>query len=256
MYQYIEFIGIKIYLYGFMISAGIIIANIMVYIIFKINKLKFEDFIILESYAFFGGFTGAKILYIIVSFDLIDWNNIFKLSYFNQLMSGGFVFYGGLVGGGIFIFLAGKIHKIKVMFYLKQCIFILPLIHGFGRIGCSMAGCCYGIPYDGIFAVTFPENSFAVSGISLFPIQLVEAIMLLLIFAIILFLQLKIKYEYTIESYLISYSIIRFILENYRYDIHRGIFFGLSTSQWISIGIFLLAIAILIKNRIFNLKLK
>ncbi|MBQ8435911.1 MAG: prolipoprotein diacylglyceryl transferase [Oscillospiraceae bacterium] len=256
MYQYIEFIGIKIYLYGFMISAGIIIANIMVYIIFKINKLKFEDFIILESYAFFGGFTGAKILYIIVSFDLIDWNNIFKLSYFNQLMSGGFVFYGGLVGGGIFIFLAGKIHKIKVMFYLKQCIFILPLIHGFGRIGCFMAGCCYGIPYDGIFAVTFPENSFAVSGISLFPIQLVEAIMLLLIFAIILFLQLKIKYEYTIESYLISYSIIRFILENYRYDIHRGIFFGLSTSQWISIGIFLLAIAILIKNRIFNLKLK
>ncbi|MBE6844579.1 MAG: prolipoprotein diacylglyceryl transferase [Ruminococcus sp.] len=256
MYQYIEFIGIKIYLYGFMISAGIIIANIMVYIIFKINKLKFEDFIILESYAFFGGLTGAKILYIIVSFDLIEWNNIFKLSYFNQLMSGGFVFYGGLVGGGIFIFLAGKIHKIKVMFYLKQSIFILPLIHGFGRIGCFMAGCCYGIPYDGIFAVTYPENSFAVSGISLFPIQLVEAIMLLLIFAVILFLQLKIKYEYTIESYLISYSIIRFILENYRYDIHRGIFLGLSTSQWISIVIFLLAISILIKDRIFNLKLK
>ncbi len=52
--------------------------------------------------------------------------------------------------------------------------------------------------------------------------------------------------------YLIGYGIERFILEFFRYDSIRGIFFGLSTSQWISI--ILIPIGILFFIGIFNKK--
>jgi prolipoprotein diacylglyceryltransferase len=45
-----------------------------------------------------------------------------------------------------------------------------------------------------------------------------------------------------VELYLILYAIVRFILENYRYDPERGQFFGFSTSQWISMIMLLVAI--------------
>ena len=83
----------------------------------------------------------------------------------------------------------------------------------------------------------FPEGSFAPSGVKLFPVQLVEAVCLLLIAAIILYLQLKKDSPYTVEVYLILYAILRFILEYFRYDEVRGIYAGMSTSQWISIAL-------------------
>ena len=65
-------------------------------------------------------------------------------------MRGGFVFYGGLLGGLFGIYLGGKILKIPVWEYAQNTIPVIPLAHGFGRLGCLMAGCCYGVPYDGV----------------------------------------------------------------------------------------------------------
>lgn len=72
------------------------------------------------------------------------------------------------------VLLAGKIHKFNVKIYIRNFIFLIPFIHAFGRIGCFFAGCCFGIPYNGIGAVVFPENSYALPDVSLFPVQLVE----------------------------------------------------------------------------------
>ena len=151
-------------------------------------------------------------------------------------MSSGFVFYGGLIGGLLCFLFAGKFHHIDSRPYITHLIFLIPWIHGFGRIGCFLAGCCYGIPYDGPFAVQFPEDSLAPSDTTLFPVQLVEAICLLILAIVLAVLDLKKSYSHTIAIYFIVYGILRFLLEYVRYDAVRGHLLALSTSQWISLG--------------------
>lgn len=240
MHVFFNFCGITIPSYGLMIAIGVVTANLLALFSLKKYKLDGNDFLILEGYVFLGAFIGAKLLYIIASFRSIDWNNIFtNLSYFNDFMKSGFVFYGGLIGGLLFLILGGKLHHINYALYAKHFIFLIPWIHGFGRIGCFLAGCCYGIPYNGIFSVRFPKNSLAPANINLFPIQLAEAIFLFFI-AIIIFLidNFSTSFTHTTAIYFISYSILRFILEFFRYDEIRGKIWNISTSQWISLGLF------------------
>lgn len=231
--------------YGLMIAVGVILANIVAMFVLYKTKLNFDDFILLEAYCFLGAFFGAKILYLLVSIKIIDWKKIFDIEYFNQIMQGGFVFYGGLIGGLFFILLAGKIHRIKAEGYIRNFIFLIPFIHAFGRIGCFCAGCCFGVPYDGIGAVIFPEHSYALPNVKLFPVQLVEAIILIFISILIFALQIRKSWRYTIETYLFLYAIARFVLEYFRYDADRGIFWLFTTSQWISIIMVAIALIIL-----------
>lgn len=236
--------------YGFMIAFGVIVANLIALFVLKKTKQDFNDFIILESYCMLGAFVGAKILYLLVSYKEIDWKRILEIDYVNQLMLAGFVFYGGLIGGLIFVLLAGKIHKIEAVSYIKNFIFLIPFIHSFGRVGCFFAGCCYGIPYDGPFAVVFPEESFAMPNVSLFPVQLFEAGGLMIIAVILLAVQMKFGFRYSVELYFLLYGFLRFGLEKLRYDEARGFIMGMSTSQWISIILILFAICLYIGEKV------
>lgn len=149
MHVYLHLFGLTIPSYGLLIASGVVIGNIIAFVL-KHEKLDFNDWMILEAYCILGGFLGAKLLYLLVSYKSIDWSRITDFQYFNALMLSGFVFYGGLIFGLIFVFLAGKIHKIPAGIYVRKFIFLIPFMHSFGRVGCFMAGCCYGIPYDGI----------------------------------------------------------------------------------------------------------
>lgn len=235
MHLYIDFFGVSIPAYGMMIVLGICIANLVAFIVIKRTKRDINDLIVLEAYCFLGAFIGAKVLYLLISYEEIDWGRIAEIEYLSNIMKSGFVFYGGLIGGLLAVYLAGKLHKVDAEKYVREFIFLIPFMHGFGRIGCFMAGCCYGTPYNGPGAVAFPEESFAIPNVSLFPVQLVEAVFLLLITVGILVLQMKYRWYYTIELYLISYGVLRFALEYVRYDAARGAYAGLSTSQWLSI---------------------
>lgn len=225
-----------------MIVTGILIANLIALYIAKKSNTDHNDFIILECYGVLGGFLGAKILYLLTVLKYIDFSRIFEKEYFLSLMQGGFVFYGGLIGGLAVVLCAGRFQKIETVKYIRTYICLLPLIHGFGRIGCFMAGCCYGVPYHGKISVVFPENSFAPAGVELFPVQLVEACLLIALSILLIFLQVRFEFKYNLELYLLIYAIIRFVLENYRYDAVRGRFLMFSTSQWISIGLMIFAL--------------
>lgn len=245
---YINILGKEIPSYGFMIVLGVIFANIIAYFRCKKEGLDIDKVMLFEAYGLTGAFIGAKLLYIIVSFKLINWSEIKSFSDMNTLMNSGFVFYGGLIGGIIAIALASFFEKTDIREYLKKLIFLIPFAHAFGRIGCFMAGCCYGRPYDGRFAVVFPETSVAPSGVMLFPVQIVESICLFVISAVLALISRK-HSKYIIELYFIMYAILRFIMEFFRYDSYRGAFLNISTSQWISIFVMLISIVIIIKNR-------
>lgn len=154
-------------------------------------------------------------------------------------MAGGFVFYGGLIGAIIGIFISKKMFKINIKTYLRYCTPVIPTLHFFGRIGCYLVGCCYGEPFKSHFSVTYTHSLFAPNNIQLFPTQLAEATALLLIAVFLLIYINKFKGKHAFELYIVLYGIIRFILEFFRYDSYRGIISGFSTSQYISIFLIL-----------------
>jgi len=149
------------------------------------------------------------------------------------------VFYGGVIGGILGLFVARWIAKINLEVFTDILVPCLPLGQAFGRVGCFCAGCCYGIPYAGIGSIRFPESVLGLSpDVPVFPIQPLCSLFNLLLFIALLFLSRRIRGQYRLlQVYLVAYAVGRFFLEFLRGDAIRASLWGLSTSQWISLGI-------------------
>lgn len=246
----INIFGFEVASYGLIIFIGIIIGGIIAIQYFsKFNELKKDDVLFAILYAVIGVGIGAKLLYILtnIPFLIENYQTLDLWDTLMQMFKGGFVFYGGLLGGILGVYIYAKQFKISFKSLLLTLLPIVPLIHAIGRIGCLCAGCCYGMEYDGFGAIVFHNSVLAPNNVPLFPMQIVEAICNLIIFIILLCTYKKFLGTYkTLGLYLILYSIVRFILEFFRGDLIRGIYFSLSTSQWISIILLIFGIAIFI----------
>jgi phosphatidylglycerol---prolipoprotein diacylglyceryl transferase len=246
---------IQIATYGLMIMLGFICAVLVGIVIGKSKRLKSEDVLFAFFYGIVGVVVGGKVLYILVSLpDLIQYRELIFRSKETliSILQGGFVFYGGLLGGlyGIYRYCRRYNISLSNMFY--AVIPTIPLLHGIGRLGCFAAGCCYGIEHHGIFQVTFSHSPVAPNLVPLFPVQLVESIVNFLIFILLCYLVVKGKETTELAlSYGICYGVMRFVLEFFRGDQLRGILFGLSTSQWISLILILVASYINIRRKNF-----
>lgn len=242
--------GFEFASYGFIIFVGIFIGSfIAVQHFSKFHEIKKEDVVYAILYGIIGLGIGAKLLYLITNIPfLIENYQVLDLwDTFMKMLKGGFVFYGGLIGGVLGVFIYSKQFKVSFKDLLLILIPIVPLVHGIGRIGCLCAGCCYGMEYHGFGAITFHNSELAPNGVPLFPTQIIEAICLFIIFIVLLVTYKKFLGTYkTLGLYCILYSIVRFTLEFFRGDLIRGIYFSLSTSQWISIWIFIIGIGIFI----------
>ncbi len=235
-----------------MIALGAIVANLIAYVIIKKKKLDINDFIAAEGYALLGGMIGAKLLFFLVD-DTIDWSRILEKEYLSAVLGSGFVFYGGLIGGLLMLLIPWKVHKINVPLYFKYVVSCIPIAHAFGRVGCFLSGCCYGMEYHGPIAVVFPEGSFAPAGVERFPSQLVEAVLLFLIGLIDLLIIMRIQdAKYTVVFYLFTYSIVRFVLEFFRGDGIRKYWGSFTTSQWISMFIILALVIYIVVRAVKN----
>lgn len=246
MLPFITLGNLKLPLYGLCIVTGIFLAAGGAALICKKRNQAFDNLILIGAIVIAFGFTGAKLLYILVSYPLTDFfkvifNLVFKSD--RAELASGFVFYGGLILGIPAYFLAVKIAKCRTFEYCDVFAFIIPFVHGFGRIGCFCAGCCYGIPYEGFLAVhyTNPISSVPV-GIGIFPVQLIEAVLLITLSLILFFMCQKGK-SHLFFIYLFSYCFIRFVLEKFRFDAERGSVGLFSVSQFISLLIFAGALA-------------
>ena len=120
----------------------------------------------------------------------------------------------------------------------------VALAQGFGRIGCFLAGCCYGMPTHSHFAIVFHDSDFAPNNIPLVPTQLISSGLDFLHCLLLLYAAKKCKKQGQVVSlYLICYSLGRFVLEFFRGDLNRGAVGSLSTSQFISLFIFAAGVA-------------
>lgn len=244
--------------YGIFCTLGIAVAVIIALLLSSKENLEFFNFILIAIIALVGALIGSKLMFLIISLDTVI--EMFKtlpfLEALKNIMRGGFVFYGGLIGGAIALFITLKIQKADFFKFVNIYALVLPIGHAFGRVGCFFGGCCYGMEYHGWLSYTYTHTVEAAVplGVPLLPIQLIEAFLLVVLFHVELFLYFKSKNKKVVSyTYLYAYAIIRFILEFFRGDKIRGVAI-LSTSQWISIAIILLTTAYLIFNYFKNKK--
>lgn len=224
----------EIPLYGLLFFLGIGVAAIVAFFLVKKRHRDVFDFVCAAVYVMIGAMIGAKLLFLLVSFkEIIQ----LKLS-FEEIIRGGFVFYGGLLGGVVGLLLYGRQFQVDIIHYADIFAAVLPLGHAFGRIGCFFAGCCYGIPYDGVGSICYQHsnNIFTPIGVELFPVQIVEAACLSVLFIVLIWVLFHHQKPGRVTKlYLGSYATLRLFLEFLRGDVERGGMLGLSTSQWVSL---------------------
>jgi phosphatidylglycerol---prolipoprotein diacylglyceryl transferase len=246
MYPTFQILGRTIATYGLMIVIGFFFGVALAVIRRQKYNLHKDDVIFSSCFAGIGLLIGAKLLYILTILpNLIRYRNrLFSdPSQLLPVLSGGFVYYGGLIGAVIGFVIYCRIYHINLLNLLDLIAPSIPLIHGFGRLGCLSAGCCYGKAYNGPFHLEFQISPFAPNNIALFPTQPMESTLNFIACAfLLLYARGKHRTGKVIGIYLIYYAITRFTLEFYRGDIARGLILGISTSQWISLALLPFAI--------------
>ena len=241
--------------YGLMIGLGFLAAVFAGSYLAKRRNLSDGDFVNIAIYVLIIGFLGGKLLHIIVEFKTLLTDPMAVLG------SEGFVVYGGIITGIATIYVYCRIKNLKFLEYIDLFATVVPLNQAFGRIGCLLAGCCYGRETDSHFSLIFPEGCIAPAGVGLVPTQPIMAVGNFLIFVVLLILYLmscpqkcegadavqKFRYVPGVATalYLIMYSIGRFVIEFFRDD-YRGAVGPLSTSQFISIFILIGGVVLLI----------
>lgn len=221
-----------VYGYGFMIAVGILAAWITIDFRAARQKLDRDCVFYLIIWCLVGGICGAKLLYWITEWKSILQNPGFLL----DSIADGFVVYGGIIGGILAGWLYCRHKKISFLKYFDLAVPSVALAQGFGRIGCLLAGCCYGRETSGFFSITFRTSDFAPNNVALIPTQIYSSALDFIHFGILILIAGHKKSDGQVAAfYLIFYSMGRFILEFFRGDLIRGSVGVLSTSQFISL---------------------
>lgn len=252
MYPYEILFGMD--LYAILIAVGVIIC--MLFIRLQADwrglRARLQNLILLNTVAAVVLGYGFAVLF-------QAFYNYMAKGTFEIVNSTGSTFYGGLIGGTamfvIIYFVAGKflfpdgshIRHFRTVSDLAPA--AITVAHGFGRLGCLMAGCCYGARCDAWYGIEMVHLGYKVV-----PVQLFEALFLFALSAVLLVLFKKGK-KYEMPIYMMTYACWRFVAELMRND-YRGatIVDFMTPSQLISVllltgGAVLLAIELYLDRR-------
>lgn len=225
-----------VHAYGLMIAIGVLAAYFVAGYRAKRLHIDSNSIDLLVVWILLGGVCGAKALYWVTQI-----KNIIQDPRILLDITDGFVVYGGIMGGIVTGYFYCRKKQLGFLKYFDLLIPSVALAQGFGRIGCFMAGCCYGMETTSAWGVVFPPVSFAPSGVRLIPTQLISSGLDFLLFAVLIVYAKRKKAEGQVAAlYLILYSLGRFVLEFFRGDLVRGSVGVLSTSQFISIFLFVI----------------
>lgn len=168
------------------------------------------------------------------------------------IAAGGLVFYTGALAALGAMYAGCRLARLSPWPLLDAVCLYAPLGHAFGRLGCFFGGCCFGAPTDAACGVRFPAGSpaflqhksqgllpdGAVGSLPVHPSQLYETAGNLVLFALLLLLagRRPLPPGRLTALYLVGYAALRFTLEFWRGDAVRGVYFGLSASQYIALA--------------------
>jgi len=192
-----------------------------------------QSYWILQGISLFAALLGAK-------FAVVMGDGLWPLQPFDNwrgLLTSG----RSIVGALLFGFLAAEIAKPLLRYKLPpndRFAMLLPFSLGIGRIGCLLTGCSRGLPWDGMFAITYAD------GIPRHPAQVYDMLFnFALGFIFIALYRRKLLHGRLFALYLVCYGIFRFISEFWRETIKA--FAGFSAYQWLSVAMVIVGIAAL-----------
>lgn len=236
MLPFITIGQLQIPTYGLMLVLAFAGAGIVFYRLAPRAGLPRSDAFNALALMVVGGGVGAKLAYMLGL--LPHWRELRPYGWriwLSELAGGGMVFYGGMIGGLLVLFLYLRHFNLPVPATLDVAAVALPLGQAIGRLGCFSVGCCYGLPWQ--HGIALPHSLIAPRGIPLVPTQLIESsFCLLLSVALYLYFRKGPETGSTVRLYLLGYGIFRFLIEFLRGDVLRGFIGPLSVSQWISLA--------------------
>lgn len=242
--------GLNIYYYGVIMALAIAIGVLVSdWAGSKFFALKKETIIDLAPYLIIFGIIGARLYYCILSYD-------FYLRFPTEIIAirhGGISIHGAILGGLIGLWIFAKRHKINPVKLCDVSAIGLSLAQAIGRWGNFFNSEAFGAPTN------LPWKLYIAPQYRPIPYQeyqyfhpafLYESILDVVIFVILLALvktgKLK-KDGNPALIYLILYSIVRIIVEMFRLDSVKYIF-GMPVAIFVSIGIIIISVALLIIN--------
>ncbi|MCX5922405.1 MAG: prolipoprotein diacylglyceryl transferase [Candidatus Dependentiae bacterium] len=244
----------SIYSYGLALAAAILL---FVWLCLRHPRrakiISTEKFIETVGLSLIVGLIGARLLFIVNSYDEFE-----SIGSFFSLWNGGLSLLGGIIAIVLVMPFYLKSINVPVLPLLDIAAIHAPLLQAIARLGCLMAGCCYGKPTDLPWAIVYSDQqSEAPLNIALHPTQIYTSIAMLLVFAFFYFyLQKKVTIPgQLVMAYLMTEGAVRFSVDFFRDD--QEYFSGdmhhtISAHQWLALGLFTAGLVGLILIRYTN----
>jgi phosphatidylglycerol---prolipoprotein diacylglyceryl transferase len=220
--------------YGTMILIGIFFGIFLFRRGSSRMNLDIEYYTDIVIWVALGGFFGARLLQVIVDYN-IYFTSLSGIYSIFKLWKGGFAYLGGFLMGLSILWILKKRYNLPNM--LDLIAIPLAFTHGTGRIGCLMSGCCWGKETSTQLGLNFPpksavfEHYLANGGLTssatsigpFHPTQLYEALgNFLIVTFLVLWSKRQRFHGHLTAMYLITYGFLRFIVEIFRGDPSRG----------------------------------
>lgn len=248
----------ELHSYGVLIAIGFLLAMILAS---REARREGEDpdrIIDLAFYVLLTGLAGARLLYIVTKLP----EYIESPARVLRFWQGGLVWYGGFIAAALYVAWYCRKHRLPFFKYADIVVPYMAMAHAFGRIGCFAAGCCFGAPTTGPWGVVFPDGSIvhqaqqsvglvalADAPLPVHPTQLYEAVVELVLFAVLLWVRGRKRYDGQVFLlWLIAYPVARSLIELARGDLERGVYV-LSTSQYLSVAVAAVAAVLYLRLR-------
>jgi Prolipoprotein diacylglyceryltransferase len=229
----------KLPIYGLLLIFSLVVNIVVVLFIYKKTKLTKNDIVCALIYENIGIIFGAKILTYLTNFN--EMNGQFD---FEKL---GFSSYGAVIGLLVSILIFSFQFKRDLVSLLYTFMPSIPLMYGIGKLGCFFAGCCHGFFYEGIGHVTYNYSTVAPSSVGLFPVQLLESIVFIIIYIYMIYLYKKNKLNVLyLGICFILCGISKFLLDYFRMS-HVGEW--ISINQIISLFFIMIGLVMYIKQK-------
>ena len=257
---------IPIHAYGVMLGTAMIIGWFLAMRLSKEDGIPQETAGGIYMWTAVWSIVGARLLWGLTNLQELTPNplRLFKV------WEGGLVAYGGMIGGFLASWYGCRKHKIPLLRWADVSAPSVVLGTAITRVGCLLFGCDYGavsktLPWGIRFAQHPPwkanpapawQHHFNQGWVTktdayslpVHPTQIYEMLAGLFVFAVVMYLRKVRKFSGEVfVGWVLGYGVLRSIIEIYRDDDDRGVYFGISTSQWIGITSSILAIVLLVK---------